>query len=357
MLYISADNHLSRLVWKRRKELAGDSYRAFQAMVDAIIGDNVAESKTLLLAGDITDNEEIEAATFNALDTAAQKLSDANIPVFYIIGNHDLDEPNWPAQVGFVSLNGRTARIDDRRVHGLDYRPSEELLPMLQQLAPCDILVIHQSFEHLLAIQNAFDLRLDDIPAQVGNVVVGDIHKPDLTALRGTGWCLSPGSTIARKISETHVPGFWSLGASITARPVFHKLPHRQILRTEIKAPEELASLAQCLGGTPELLPLVELAYPLELAVVVEQFMAENQGRAAFFPRPGTTGKMLAEEAQRPVFDRLTLEGALPLLRLTDKDPETHDFLRTLLTHPNVGDYLDQRIGEAKALEGASSVG
>jgi DNA repair exonuclease SbcCD nuclease subunit len=348
MIYLSADNHLSRLVWKRRKELAGDSYRVFHAMVDAIIADPVQESKALVLAGDVTDRAEVDAATFQALDEASEKLAEADIPVFYVMGNHDLDEPDWPGQFGFVCLDGKTARLDDRRVAGLSYRPRERLLEDLAKQTPCDILVMHQAFEHLLGFTDAFDLKLDDIPAQIGNVVVGDIHTPDLTPLQGRGWCLSPGSTIARKISETHVPGYWQLARGVAAKPTFCALPHRSILRVEVASVEDLPKLLQMLGEPGRNPPVVELAFPLELSVAAEQFMAEQQERAVFFPRPGTTGKIMEEAAERPTFDKLTLLSALPLLQLADKDPDAHGFLQALLTCPNVDAFLEEKVATAK---------
>lgn len=349
MLYISADNHLSRFIWKRRRELEGDSYRAFVAMVDAIIADPIEESKALLLAGDITDRSEIDSATFRVLDESAERLTEAGIPVFYVIGNHDLDEPDWPSAVGFVSLAGKTVRVDDRRLQGLGYLPREALHSALGHLLPCDILVLHQSFEHLLPFEGSYDLCLDDLPLGIRNVVVGDVHTPNITPLHGKGWCLSPGSTTPRRITEAHIPGYWKL-AKGAAEPVFCPLAHRLIIRTEVKTAEELQRLAGAFTGADKgtLAPLVELAYPLELAVAVEQFMVDHGGQAAFFPRPGTTGKMLADEAARPVFDRLTLESALPLLGLADKDPRTHTFLHDLLTNTNVNDYLEQLIAAAK---------
>jgi hypothetical protein len=209
--------------------------------------------------------------------------------------------------------------------------------------------VLHQSFEHLLPFEGSYDLCLDDLPTGARNVVVGDVHTPNLTPLHGTGWCLSPGSTTPRRISETHIPGYWKLGRGI-AQPVFCPLAHRLIIRTEVKTVEELQRLAGAFTGADKgtLAPLVELAYPLELAVAVEQFMVDHGGQAAFFPRPGTTGKMLADEAARPVFDRLTLESALPLLGLVDKDPAVHAFLHDLLTNPDVNGLLDQKIEAAK---------
>ena len=349
MLYISADNHLMRFVWKRRKEVEGDALRAFTTMVDAIVGDPVKEPKRLLLAGDITDKAELDAATFHCLDDAAEKLADAEIPVFYIMGNHDIDVPDWPGELGFVSLNNKTARIDDRRVHGLGYLSREMLHPALGRLLPCEILVLHQTFEHLLPFEDSFDMRMDDLPGGIANVVVGDVHTPNLTSLNGKGWCLSPGSTTPRRISETHTPGYWRL-AKDAEKPEFFELPHRRILRTEVRTLEELQGLVAACSVTVKgaMQPLLELAYPLELSAAVEEFMAAQQGLAVFFPRPGTTGKMLADESVRPVFDKLTLEGALPMLGLEKKDPPVHTFLHDLLTNANVNDYLDQKIELAK---------
>ena len=350
MLYISADNHLCRYIWKRRKELEGDSYRAFTEMVKAIVADPIrGETKTLLLAGDITDKAELDAATFHVLDDAADMLADAEIPVFYVIGNHDIDVPDWPGEVGFVALNGKVAKIDERRVAGLNYQPRELLLPALERVAACDLLLMHQTFEHLLPFEGSFDLKLDDMPPRISNVVVGDVHAPNLTTLHGKGWCLSPGSTTPRKINEVHTPGYWRLPKK-AEQPTFVELEHRAIVRMEITAAEELPTVVAACSVTCKgaLQPLLELAYPLELAAVVEQFMAAQQGLAVFFPRPGTTGKMLADEAARPMFDKLTLEGALPMLGLAEKDPAAHTFLHDLLTTPDVNAYLDNKIALAK---------
>ena len=58
---------------------------------------------------------EIDAATFHALEDGAEKLADAEIPVFYVIGNHDIDV-RYRATSGESQL---ALRVDGAEVAGV----------------------------------------------------------------------------------------------------------------------------------------------------------------------------------------------------------------------------------------------
>ena len=77
MLYLSADLHLTKYVWKQRKTLKGDSYRAFMRMAQQIIADPVDEPKTVILAGDVVDTRTLDGCTLAALDAGIVLLLEA----------------------------------------------------------------------------------------------------------------------------------------------------------------------------------------------------------------------------------------------------------------------------------------
>jgi len=349
MIYWLADTHLRRRFWKR-KELDGDSYRALSFVTQQILAERYEYGKqTVILAGDITDKGEIDGATFHSLDGFARDMYAAHIDVYYVLGNHDWADMNdFCEEVGFVNLEkAGVVVMDGCRFAGLGYRSREDLLPALEKVPACDVLVMHQSFEHLLSFEGAFDLSMDEMPPQVANIVSGDIHVPNITPFRNqSNFCCSPGGTIATKISEVHPRGYYKFGGLKGECPQYVTIPHRRILRARADTPEELAALMLPSVEKEQLLPLVELAYPMTMAGAVEEYM-QRHSTAVFFPKPGYTGKLLAVAGtDRTMFDRLTLAGALPLAVDKDKEPEDYDLLHSLL-NSNAAEVVAKKVEEA----------
>ena len=228
MIYMAGDLHLIRYIWREKQELDGDSYRALHAMVDAIVKDKTNEKKLLLLAGDNFDRNRIDGRTLDEFTKAVDKLSDNDVMVAFVQGQHDRNDPPHAQVQGAVWLHNRTITFDDRKIAGLDWHCRDDLHEALKNVPECDILVMHQSFEHMIGYGMAADLELADVPKHVKNILVGDIHVQELQEHR-KGWCLSPGPLHPCNISQGGQKCFWKLsygsnkpeGVFIPTRPIW----------------------------------------------------------------------------------------------------------------------------------------
>ena len=194
MIAFAADLHLTNRVWKARRDLDGDSFKALRSMEYEIL--KITEITEVVLAGDVFDAYRIDKATLQAFTDFVNNLSVKGITVYVIQGNHDKDSAGALAEVqGAHTLNERVVELSGYKVSGLNWRPREDLKQDLLVAPECDVMVLHCMFDHLVTFDAAADLSLDDIPPQVKNVVVGDVHIRDITELRGSGVCVSPWSS------------------------------------------------------------------------------------------------------------------------------------------------------------------
>jgi len=222
MLIIStADDHLSPFIWTSHRAIAQDSYYAMGMITNAIVdikrkaGD---EEVVLLKAGDIFDTTTPDPLTEQVLKANIKMLVDAGVHVLSIQGNHE-----FHSKVPRASLFGtfpldcppggpiRPVTIEGVVFVGIDYTASSaELHEKIAMVPPCDYLILHSPFRHLLGFADKYQIEKDDIPAHVKNVVVGDIHKQNVTKNSQGVYILSPGSSHPRKIPEiTEGHGFY----------------------------------------------------------------------------------------------------------------------------------------------------
>jgi len=96
------------------------SRAVLRKIISLAIEENVA---ALLLAGDIFDNARRSAQSLAFLRAQMERLKTANIPVFYIKGNHDAENPladamDWPDNVTIFSPRGETHRLGQKAPDG-----------------------------------------------------------------------------------------------------------------------------------------------------------------------------------------------------------------------------------------------
>jgi DNA repair exonuclease SbcCD nuclease subunit len=352
MIIFTADTHLTPRVWKSRRDLDGDSFRALNALRDAVL--QVKEPAHVILGGDVFDAARIDAATLRAFTEFVDTLFEKDIRVYVIQGNHDKDSAAAFAEIqGAVSLDKTLIELDGRTFYGLNWMPREALIDTLPSVPDCDYLVLHAMFEHLVTFTGACDLSLDDIPTQVGNVLVGDVHINDVTSLRSTGVCISPGPLHPCNIGQQGPHGFYALPAG-AEQWEFRTIPTREIMRFRfIDAGEadtiEPAIAAAQQRSTPDLEPIVEIRHSNDLTGLTESWVSKYPG-VRFFTKGSATGKLVTAEdileAQQG-FQNLTLIESLDVVVDASKDAELHAFLGSLL----VGDAqatIDHKLEEVQ---------
>ena len=108
-----------------RSRVAAASRRALERMVEFCIAEDVA---ALLIAGDLYDRAERSAKTAAYLTLQMERLRAAGVRVFYIKGNHDVENPitgefDLPANVHvFDGRGGRVQLTPDIWIHGVSFR-------------------------------------------------------------------------------------------------------------------------------------------------------------------------------------------------------------------------------------------
>jgi DNA repair exonuclease SbcCD nuclease subunit len=218
MLFAGADFHVGRSLRQRHPELEFDSFSAL-AEVGKLISDKGKVS--LILAGDILDTVKLDGINLYSL---TRFMAKQDLTVYYIQGNHDKqpDSRDYPLLASFpnaVRLTGTPIDIEGLKVCGLDYMPVEDLLEEVKNIPPCDILVLHTAFAHLVPTYFINAISVGDIPNQISNIIVGDIHTRILVPIpRGDklGYCLSPGCLHPCEINDKPPFAIWRYNTETT---------------------------------------------------------------------------------------------------------------------------------------------
>ncbi|KAA6204808.1 MAG: DNA repair exonuclease [Candidatus Tokpelaia sp.] len=200
----TADIHLDsplRSLALRDRELQSHVHVATRAVLRKIVNLAIEEKvAALLLAGDVFDNARRSARSLAFLRAQLERLKTANIPVFYIKGNHDAENSltdimDWPDNVTIFSGRGETFPLGQKALDGRA------------------VYVHGVSF----AKRQAPNL-LDKFPAPVANAVnIGLLH----TSLNGAaGHDVYAPCTVDELMAKGY--DYWALG-HIHKRQVYHE--------------------------------------------------------------------------------------------------------------------------------------
>lgn len=360
MIYALSDLHLERFIWKKKKELDGDSYAALYRVMDAIENDETDEERHIILAGDITDTSRVEGTTIRCLRAFmawAEKLPKTT--VYIIRGNHDKEICHAASELGAVPLHEKSVKMDGRVVYGLNWMNTQDLQEAVEKVPEStDVLVLHCRMAHLAGFHMGSDLSIEEVPEFIDHMIVGDIHIPDATPLGGArGYCVSPGGIHPCKIDETRSKGFFKL-AEGDKEWEYVEIPSRPIYRFSIESvadtdeevqAEKIAEIEEVLAKKHEkgLEPLVEIRYPTECRGVVQNLKPNG---AYLFTKPSSTGKLLVgkelEEFQENV-QNATLRALLPIAVDKKQKPELFEFLRRCIEDKQTAEAINDKLKEA----------
>ena len=370
MIMVCADIHLEKAIRQDNKELTGDSFRALSQLQERAITlakaarrINRGEECVLIIAGDPTEKNRLTGGAILALREFVNKLQTAGIAVWGIEGNHDAQNQNQEKPVPIIQsvggqhFNERLIEMSGMKVYGLDWRPAEKLPEALKKVPPCDILVMHAPFQHLLSFDDAWDVKLEDIPAHVKCVIAGDVHKAQyLPAAPGRPEFISPGSLHPCDIGQGGDHGLFvgevSIDSTMKPKVTWHqeKLITRPLLELEMKAVDQeqiQAAVLQALSTVSAdnaLKPVMKLVYPPEIAVALRTVLLgkELAGKAIYIPEPRYSGKLSNIRPTVEIkLDSMSLRDAVPLVADPVSDKQTYDILMMAVNSPTFGVELD----------------
>lgn len=209
MHLFTADFHIGGCVTKNRGFFVLDTVKAKTALQNTIIKHGV---KHLYLAGDTFDKNRVTEDVAKIWWDFCTFCTNNNCRIYLIPGDHELDA-NWDGESGglpeaicpwVINMSHKTYDIDGYIISGIpNYRDHKKIKELLQNHGPCDVLLMHTAFRHLLGFEGAFSVGLEDIPSCVKNVVVGDVHITDRTAIpQGGGYVFSPGCLHAQETPQ-----------------------------------------------------------------------------------------------------------------------------------------------------------
>lgn len=184
---------------------------AFTRLIDLALEESVS---ALLISGDLFDGAERSAKTAAFLTIQLDRLNVAGIPVFYIKGNHDAENPitgdlELPANVHIFDGRGGRKQIPDTQiwVHGVSFngrQAPESLLPKFSAPEPdaINIAMLHTS----LAGSEGHDTYA---PCSVAELIgmgfdywaLGHVHKRQIYS--EAPWVVMPGIPQGRDIGES----------------------------------------------------------------------------------------------------------------------------------------------------------
>ncbi|MFB9148163.1 metallophosphoesterase family protein [Roseovarius ramblicola] len=182
---------------------------AFTRTVDVALSERVA---ALLISGDLFDGRARSARTAAFLTAQLDRLRTADIPVFYIKGNHDAENPitgalDLPDNVHVFDARGGCVQLtDDIRVHGVsfaDRHAPDSLLPRFPAPVPgaVNIAMLHTSLAGAAGHDTYAPCTLADLTAMGFDYwALGHVHKRQVHS--EAPWVVMPGMPQGRDIGE-----------------------------------------------------------------------------------------------------------------------------------------------------------
>ena len=245
-----ADIHLDDGAWTTRPAIYGDAYYSFDQIIDYCI----AHRLPLVLGGDVLERKQNLARPIAKMCSALSRLAAAQVPAYFIQGNHEYDRNApwlsvhpWP-----IHLHQDSFTAGPYTVYGLDWLPKGEIQQaFLEVPETTDILITHQVWKDFMGSLGRTECELTDVHF-VQTVLAGDFHvTKTVESVNAQGQpikMLSPGSTAMQDMGETHEKFFFVIGdnaGQIEFKPV--TLKTRRAAHFVVKTVEELDDL--CAAG------------------------------------------------------------------------------------------------------------
>lgn len=245
-----ADLHLADGAWTSRPAIYGDSYYSLSQIIDHCL----AHKLPLVIGGDVLDVKKNSARPVQQLCAQMARMAEANLPVYYIQGQHELDRHvtwlsvhPWP-----VNANKMSFEIAGVKLYGIDWLPRGEIQEAFEQVPPdTDVLVCHQVWKDFMKNVGRPECHLGDVH-HVKFVLSGDFHVTTVeVAPNAQGeptQLISTGSTCMQDISESPDKFFYVVGDSGAGLEIFpQQLKTRRMKSYTVTDTETLDDL--CAGG------------------------------------------------------------------------------------------------------------
>jgi len=347
-------------MWVNEYEVIGDAYYALDQVADLAIEHKV---EAVVLGGDLFHKNEIDGWSLEEAMIFCGRLREHGIAMYAIEGNHDRSpKVSFCHALGMIDL-GRVespVEISGITVMGLPPMSATKIQRAVAEVPPCQMLVLHSAFQHLLGFEGSYQLKSEDIPAHIKSVFVGDVHVHSHIVSPEGVHIWSSGSTYPQRLSELEQEhGVFVVSGPETA--LFVPLRSRLFSYVDWRAEEGAAALRERLehvvklGKDDKLTPVALVRsgnrVPLEasegLRVITIQLLPQE---------------VASEEEPLPEFgdDDATLLGCLPEVLNPEENPEEHSLAAALLASPataaeQVQEFIKERMEDVESAKSTAA--
>jgi DNA repair exonuclease SbcCD nuclease subunit len=364
-----ADTHLGFRQYNL-DEREQDIYEVMDEIADKILEER---AEIVVHSGDLFDSPRPTAQAYYAFKKFLAKI-DGKVRVFSILGDHDTPKRRgMPPQRLFddkmqiIGLTGGEYQIlsikgQDVLIAGISYvgrRYRELLIEELQKLDsiaaryPVSILTLHQAIDKFFALEETYELRMDELPRNFKYYAMGHLHSKGQASF-GNGELAYSGSTeIIRSTEiadwEKRGKGFYIV--DIDGDNVNIKEVNLEKIRPQLRVMIDYANLEQELKKLADSLGVYEK--PPVTHIIVEGKEIDRQ-KVQQVLNETLTGKVLhfrsqiVEEAEKRLIDLKLNEVNIPaLLKEFLKDEKIAEFGHELFKVLRFGDVDEaKRIAE-----------
>jgi DNA repair exonuclease SbcCD nuclease subunit len=364
-----ADTHLGFRQYNL-DEREQDVYEVLDEITDKILEER---AEIVIHSGDLFDSPRPTAQAYYAFKKFLAKI-DGKVRVFSILGDHDTPKRRgMPPQRLFddrmqiIGLTGGEYQIlnlkgQDVLIAGISHvgrRYRELLVEELQKLDsiatryPVSILTLHQAIDRFFALEEAYELRMDELPRNFKYYAMGHLHSR-VQASFGNGELAYSGSTeIIRSTEitdwEKRGKGFYIVdidGDNINIKEV-----NLEKIRPQLRVKIDYANFEQELKKLADGLGVYEK--PPVIHIIVEGKEIDRQ-KVQQVLNETLTGKVLhfrsqiVEETEKRMIDLKLNEVNTPtLLKEFLKDEKIAEFSHELFKVLRFGDVEEaKRIAE-----------
>ncbi len=200
-----SDTHLGYRQYNL-SEREEDFYASFREAVDKIIA---ADCDFVIHSGDLFDEARPHIRAMMEVSDAMDRFEEAGIEVFAVTGNHDriIRRGSYPPHALYKRMNLLTLEVPWKEykgilICGLPYIPkgySNVLREKLGELAEKakefkkSILVLHQAIDKYLGFEEAYELKIGELPREFNYYAMGHVHFRRIDDF-GRGKLAYPGS-------------------------------------------------------------------------------------------------------------------------------------------------------------------
>lgn len=354
MLLFFADAHLQESAWSTRAVI-GDAAFALDQIVTAAIRNKVA---AVFGAGDLIDKQRNRAYPIREFFRQLDRLRDADIPFYYIQGQHDRDNPTWlSAHSHAQHLHGKTVNLDGFQIYGMDWQPADKIHDEMAKIPQgTDILVAHQVWGEFMGGVTTPEANFEDVPI-VATVFTGDLHvNRTFSTIGKSGQSVtvySPGSTCRQSIDEQPdkyfmllEDGNWTT-SSLDVRPTLDDIE----ITDDDTLDKYLSNLPINITGVLDLYkhlpphmrkPYLRVKYAAELNDAARRLEAACADKVHLFLKeiPKQKEKLVAAVSTNEI-DVLTPVSLLSVAVNKEEDPQLFSAVYRFLTATNIDTELE----------------